>query len=46
MDVTFSSGHFEMSEKNTVIGILLVIVVFVLTLIFIVSLKNLIIVEI
>ena len=42
MDATFSSGHFNMSEKNTVIEI----VVFVLALIFIVSLKILIIVEI
>ena len=32
-------GHFNMSEKNTVIGIPLVIMFFVLTLIFIVSLK-------
>ena len=31
--------HFDTSEQNTVIGIPLVIMVFVLTLIFIVSLK-------
>ena len=42
MDVTFSPGHFKMSENDTVIGIPLGIVVLVLTLIFIVSLKNLI----
>ena len=38
--------HFNTSEQNTVIGIPLVIVMLVLTLIFIVSLKILIVVEI